>query len=69
MTTQPVQTTEQAEPTYNRLSIVLFPEQKAVVDQLATEIAETPGRENFSQALRRIINEWAKARQSPPNNT
>jgi len=50
-------------------NVVLFPEQDNAVRQLATEMAEAPGRENFSQALRRIINEWAKARQSPPNNT
>lgn len=54
--------------TYSRRSVILFPEQEAIVDRLASDMAETPGRENFSQALRRIINEWAQDRQSRPPN-
>jgi hypothetical protein len=33
-----------------------------MIEELAREMAEAPGRENYSAALRRIINEWGRQR-------
>jgi hypothetical protein len=48
-----------------RRSVALYPEQDAIIEAYASETAESPGRENYSQALRRIINEWARERSAP----
>lgn len=48
-----------------RRSVALLPEQDTIIERYATEIAEAPGRENYSQALRRIISEWSRQRKLP----
>lgn len=58
--------TEQIDAMWVRRSISLFPEQDEMVEELAREMAEAPGRENYSAALRRIISEWARQRAEQP---
>lgn len=62
MTTSTPPVTEQLDAMWVRRSISLFPEQDAMIEELAREMAEAPGRENYSAALRRIINEWGRQR-------
>lgn len=66
MATIPTVTDQDDSITWVRRSISLFPEQDAVVEGLAREMAEAPGRENYSAALRRIISDWTRRRADYP---